>query len=139
VKGDRIRYRSGFKYVLVDDYEVLLVYTRPQRNIVTEYITLASCGRLWIRHGYAWDGPSGPTCDTRDSLRGSLVHDALYQLIREGLLEPDQRRNSDRELRDILIEDGMSATRSGYWFEGVEHFGKNAATGDGGRPVLTAP
>ena len=139
MKGYRIRYQAGYKYVLVDDYAVQLAFVRPEREIVTEYLALSRPGRLFIRHGYAWDGPSGPTCDTLDSLRGSLVHDALYQLIREGHLDSAQRRNADRELREICIEDGMSAVRARMWFEGLDHFGQAAATGDGGRPVLTAP
>jgi hypothetical protein len=140
VKGDRIRYRSGFKYVLLDDYALYLQHVRPEQDIVTEYVTLSRSGRLWIRHGYAWDGPSGPTCDSHDSMRGSLVHDALYQLIREGLLDRDVHRDpADRELRDICVEDGMSAFRAGLWFDAVRKFGQKAACGDGGRPAQSAP
>jgi hypothetical protein len=139
VKGDRIKYRSGYKYVLVEDYATQLAFVRPARDIETEYIVLSRSGLLWVRHGYAWNGASGPTVDTRDSMRGSLVHDALYQLIREGLLEPEQRRNADRELREICVEDGMPEVRAGYWFAAVRCFGTGAASAGGGAPVLTAP
>ncbi len=139
MKGDIIRYRAGYKYVLEEDYAVQLAYVRPDREIITEYLTLSSSGRLFIRHGYAWDGPSGPTIDTRTSMRGSLVHDALYQLIRDGLLNIDQRVLSDIELHDICVEDGMHPWRAHIWLDSVGAMGASSACGDGGRPVRTAP
>jgi hypothetical protein len=139
MKGDRIKFRKGYRYQLVDNYEVDLNFVRPARDIETEYVALSRDGRLSIRHGYAWDGASGPTIDTLDSMRGSLVHDVLYQLIREGLLDPAQRRNADRELRVILVEDGMAEPRAGYWYAGVRCFGDGSANADGGRPVIVAP
>ena len=36
-----------------------------------------------VEKDYAWDGPSGPTIDTSNSMRASLVHDVLYQAMRE--------------------------------------------------------
>ena len=65
--------------------------------------------------GYAWDGPSGPTIDTKNFMRGSLVHDGLYQLMREGLLAHEEyRKSADDLLRDICVEDGMSKFRAWY-------------------------
>ncbi|MGH7536144.1 MAG: DUF1353 domain-containing protein, partial [Gemmatimonadales bacterium] len=78
-----IQYRTGYKYQLAADYTVLLAFG-PAENIKTEYIcfvrSLQGRGYLTVKEGYAWDGPSGPTVDTKDFMRGSLVHDALYQL-----------------------------------------------------------
>lgn len=139
MKGDRIKYRSGYRYVLVEDYAVQLAHVRPERDIATEYIVLSRSGLLWIRHGYAWDGASGPTIDTRSTMRGSLVHDALYQLIRDGLLDMDQRNDADQELCDICVEDGMYPWRAHLWLDTLGCMGAAAATGDGGRPVLAAP
>ncbi len=78
----QIRYRSGYKYQLVDDYSVK-VRVKPDENISTEFIALDKDGVLKMNQGYAWDGPSGPTIDTKNFMRGSLVHDALYQLMRQ--------------------------------------------------------
>ena len=50
-----------------------------------------------VQKDYAWDGPSGPTIDTRNSLRASLVHDVLYQAMREGGLPRTFRRRADLE------------------------------------------
>lgn len=54
--GDRIRYRSGYKYQLVNDYRVQTSIL-PGFDIETEFVELDCSGMLTIRHGYAWDGP----------------------------------------------------------------------------------
>ena len=90
---DQIRYRSGYKYQLADEYSVK-VRVVPEQNIVTgptnQFINLDTDGALVIKGGYAWDGPSGPTIDTKNFMRGSLVHDALYQIMRLELLSKEQ-------------------------------------------------
>jgi hypothetical protein len=61
-------------------------------------------------------------------MRGSLVHDALYQLMREGLLDPEQwREPADSLLRAICREDGMSAIRAWWVYKGVRLGGSSAA------------
>lgn len=89
----------------------------------TEYISLWDDGRLILHKGYAWDGPSGPTIDTQDSLAASAGHDALYQLIGLGVIPQDLRILADRDLRDWCIADGMSSTRADAWFFAVRAFG----------------
>ena len=135
---ERIRYRAGYKYQLVNDYATR-VSIRPEHPIETEMFTLGVDGALWIRHGYAWDGPSGPTRDTPDFMRASLVHDALYQMMREGYLGRHWRDEADRELRRICLEDGMDMTRAEAVFIGVRFFGAGAIFGDGGKPLRDAP
>ena len=86
---DQIAYKKGYKYQLAEDYiRFIPIYFHD--DIQTKYISLIPqpdlSSLLTIRTGYAWDGPSGPTIDTKTFMRGSLEHDALYQLIRERLL-----------------------------------------------------
>ena len=81
-----IKYRSGYKYQLVEEYQVK-VSVAPADNIKTDFIELSTEGMLVIKKGYAWDGPSGPTIDTLNFMHGSLVHDVLYQLLRNKLIE----------------------------------------------------
>lgn len=53
-------------------------------------------------------------------MRGSLVHDALYQLMRENHLDEDRwRPTADDILRRLCREDGMSAIRAWYVYQGV--------------------
>lgn len=89
-------------------------------------LDLYSDGRLVIANGYAWDGPSGPTLNTESSMRGSLVHDALYQLIREGLLPASLKPTCDWELAEICIEDGMWRWRARLWAWMLVQFGWTA-------------
>ena len=91
------------------------------------WVTMTRSGRITVKKGYAWDGPSGPTIDTRDFMRGSLVHDALYQLIRERLLPSRLRKDADQILYDICREDGMSVLRAEYVYHAVRAFGASSA------------
>ena len=139
--GDRIRYRSGFKYQLVNDYRVR-VDIFPDYDILTEFIELDRSGALTIRHGYAWDGPSGPTFDSSSFMRGSLVHDALAQLIRDAYLDIEKWFTPiNQELRKICIEDGMWSIRAWWVFIGVEYLGGKSWVrwGDGGKRLCEAP
>jgi Protein of unknown function (DUF1353) len=132
-----IRYRSlhGYKYQLMKDY----TYHLPEGSFgdrrgadlkVGTWILLKLDTRdLHISTGYCWDGPSGPTIDTRNFMRGSLVHDALYQLFREYESYREYRDEADNILRAICLEDGMSSIRAWWVWMGVKTFGRRAAGG----------
>jgi hypothetical protein len=126
--------RTKYKYNLHEDYEY-----KADINIKEAcdlgFVKIKEDGLLTIRKKYAWDGPSGPTIDTKNFMRGSLVHDALYQLIREKKIDQDQRRRADEILREICLEDGMSKIRAWWVFWGVYLFGDGAAKPD----MLSAP
>lgn len=101
---------TKYKYQLQQDY-VVKTSIKPGKRIVTSpipFIILEIDGTLIIKSGYCWDGPSGPTIDGTDFMRGSLVHDALYQLMRDGYIKKSNRKKSDKILKNICIEDGMS-------------------------------
>lgn len=132
-----IEYRKGYKYQLARTSVDLLSFC-PPRDIHTEYISFTREGRLTIREGYAWDGPSGPTWDTRNFMHGSLIHDALYQLMRGSLLHIDFKDLADRELRRRCLEDGMCRLRAAWVYQGVRLFGYDSAKPQI-EPVLTAP
>jgi len=124
-----IEYRniSKYKYELVSNYLIRLPFS-PPHDITTEYISFTTAGYLVIRDRYGWDGPSGPTIDTEDFMRGSLVHDALYQLMREGHLSTKFRKHADKALKRICIEDGMSRVRAEYVYWAVRLGAKSCAT-----------
>lgn len=137
MKGDKIHYREGFKYQIAKSYSVYTGITGYLCD--TEYLSLSKDGCLIIRKGYAWDGPSGPTIDTPNAMRGSLVHDALYQLMRLGLLPESCRPQADKLLHDICVEDGMNGVRADLWQLMVEVFAGSAAKNGTDRPIITAP
>lgn len=133
-----IAYRAGYEYQLDQDYAITLpIDIDSGLDIIEAFYTFGIDGLLTIKAGYAWDGPSGPAIDTRNFMRGSLVHDVLYQMMREGHLPLSCREQADRILRDICREDGMSAIRAWWVYRGVRFGGGSAATGD--KPVLYAP
>jgi hypothetical protein len=95
--------------------------------------------QLIVKQGYAWDGPSGPTIDTKNFMRGSLVHDALYQLCREGFLEKNTYRPiADRLLYDLVREDGMNWFRAKYMYWAVR-LAANPMARKQPKVILTAP
>lgn len=134
-----IAYNDGYKYQLKEAYSVV-IDIKPPSIIDTEYIDLDTEGTLVIAKGYAWDGPSGPTVDTLTFMRGSLVHDALYQLMRENYLDHIiYREPADRVLQKICKEDGMWSVRAWWVYHGVRLFADPAADPSDKRPLIMAP
>jgi hypothetical protein len=113
-------YKGGYKYQLQRGYRQSLI-PAPDADI-SDYISLKS-GTLSIAKGYAWDGPSGPTIDTKNFMRGSLVHDALYQLLREEKLPQGCREVADKLLYDLCRQDGMWWLRAKIVYYAVRWFG----------------
>jgi len=118
----KVHYKKGFKYQTVRLFCVATPL-RPQQAIRTKFLTLLPSGLLFIAAGYAWDGASGPTYDSTNSIRASLIHDALYQLIRMGLLPRSLRPMIDRLFYDILREDQMWWIRAKIWYRSVRKLG----------------
>ena len=133
-----IKYKSGYKYQLYEEYKVK-VRVVPNKEIKSHFIDLNTEGMLVIKKGYAWDGPSGPTIDTPNFMRGSLVHDALYQLSRNKLITEKWRKEADEELRRICIEDGMSRIYARWVFKAVRKWGKMAADPASLKKIHVAP
>jgi hypothetical protein len=137
--SEKIFYRAGYLYQLYHTYEIQLPFKAPVVGTEHEFLTIYPSGMLRIECGYAWDGPSGPTVDTKDFMRGSLVHDALYQLMRDGLLDRKvYREKADDLLRAICREDGMSAVRAWIVYQGVRRFGEHC-TMPRTNEIVTAP
>jgi hypothetical protein len=117
-----IQYGVGYKYQLRGEAK-FKTDIRLGRSIFTRWIDLLEDGTLIVHDGYAWDGPSGPTFDTADGMRGSLGHDAGYQLIRECHLPKEYKDAFDLLLHKTCVEDGMLKFRADYWFAAVQAFG----------------
>jgi hypothetical protein len=121
---------TGYKYQVMKDYSMQLNLTplKAIRRKLAKFLSLSPHGVLFIRKFYAWDGPSGPTIDTRDFIRGSLVHDALYQLMREGVLDYRvHRQQADQILKELCLEDGMGSFRAWYVYQAVHLFAEGGA------------
>ena len=110
-----------YKYQLMGEYTLDVLIKGHELD--TPYLRLGNDGLLMIKKGYAWDGPSGPTIDTLNFMRGSLVHDSLYQLIRMGKIPYSYKDHADRLLQKICIDDGMSKVRAWCVYQVVKRFG----------------
>jgi len=140
-------YKGNYKYQLGLDEKIQLPF-KIEANLIQsaldtlvvkhEYFTITASGLLTIKAGYAWDGASGPTFDTSDSMRASLYHDVGYQAIGEKLLPMSYRVLFDELLLSTLIEDGMLDFRAHAWYKAVRAFGYWPAKNNG-RVLMAAP
>ena len=115
-----------YKYILLEDEANELSKDFVGYEAKTRYIELKDC-ILTVHKDYAWDGASGPTLDSTCSMRASLVHDALYQLMRLKLIPRTLRKAADEELRRLCIEDGMWKIRANTWYFFVRLFAGGSA------------
>lgn len=132
-----ISYVEGYKYQLSETYRHnvdILGYV-----IETEFISLDPNGNLVLKDGYASDGPSGPTYDTKSSVRGAFIHDALYWLMRNGYIDITYKDYADKLFYAVLVEDGMWKLRAWIWYQGVHNRGINSLYPSSEKPILRAP
>lgn len=121
-RSDKIYYKKVlYKYQLAERFVDIIDI--KGYDIKTDFISLNPQGVLIAEKNYAWDGPSGPTIDTPNSIRGSLVHDILYQLIELQLIAEINKKYGDKLLRAYCRKDGMSWVRAWYWYWTVKKFG----------------
>jgi len=125
-----------YKYILTK-YFCKRTPIKPENNITSKYITLTTRGLMFLKKGYCSDGVSGPIFDTEDLMEDAFVHDAFYQLIRLGLLEPHNQIEIDRLLKDMALTSNLGEcgfvikqikriiryVRANYIYAGVKLFG----------------
>ena len=132
-----MKYKAGYKYQLVED-ETFHTRFRPVNDIHTDYLHLREDGSLLIEKGYAWDGASGGAIDTQTFMKGSCLHDALYQMCRMNLLPWSQWRIADRELATQCLRDGMWSLRVKWVMLALKLAGGNAAKPRNAKKVYRA-
>jgi len=125
------RILDGYKYELAEPVIVQTGILEQVCQLHSEeldhlYIRLHADGQLFINKRYAWDGASGIP-DNKNVMRASLVHDALYQLMREGLLDREFREAADDELRQICLEDGVGKFSAWCIWKAVRLFAEKAS------------
>lgn len=135
---NKVLYRAGLRFQVAQDYQ-LPISILPSKAVYTELISLDEAGNLTIRAGYAWDGATGLPGTPPDLIRGSLVHDALYQLIRSGSISSEYRDQADRILQSIVLEDSGDHAFAEVVYQAVHLLGAPYASADHERPVLEAP
>ena len=130
---------APFHYQLVEPETFQLKYIHPREDIETWYCTLTKDGKLTGKIGWAWDGASGPTWDTKNTIRASCCHDLLAKLMRDKLLPHYLWTFADQEFDAILEEDGMWKFRRSYWIGGLSLAHGSYALPKNRRKVRVAP
>lgn len=117
----KLKYTKSSKYNVADKNEFyvnLLQYLahdwrKKLKNIkFIDYDT--ATGFLIVSPGFDFD-PSGPTIDDETNIRASCIHDALYKMIRWGVLIPESRKFADVVFDRIAKKDGMWWWRRKYY------------------------
>jgi hypothetical protein len=117
------------KYVLTESFVTKLKFGPPS-DIFADYCTFLVSGSMLISVDYEWDGPSGPAIDTDNFMDGSLIHDVLYQMMREERLPRRKYRlKADNEMFRQCKKDNMSMPRRIWTWLGVRLGGYAAAGG----------
>jgi len=122
VMGDEVEslvltYRSGYKYQVHDDYRIRTPF--KGLSVSTRFYSLSPNGVLTVRAQYAWDGPSGPAVDTRDTMIYSLLHDCLRQMLNEGALPARYCEAVDTYCRVVARRARMWKLRRWYFHVAV--------------------
>lgn len=132
-----IRYAAGYNYQLRETCVIDAPELKGAPRVTAPWYSIYD-GKMLICGGYAWDGASW-AIDTPNFMRGSLGHDVAYQALREGHLPPEFREPADQMLRRICREDGMSAIRAWWVYQGVRFGGGPAADPANLEPDRCAP
>ena len=149
--------KDGYKYQLIEEWECTFILKSSSFSIskgvsrslkFLEFRVVEdseensddnSHYKLVVRHEYAWDGLSY-FWDSSSSMRGSLVHDALYQLMRESVLSTTKDRpTADKILRDLCVQDGMWEFKAWLIYVGVRIFGERYASPSEAKKVYESP
>jgi len=133
IEYTRVTYKYQLRKTLV--HELTTPILTAGISVGNDFVQLQD-GVLTIKCGYAWDGASGPTIDTQSTMMASLIHDAGYQLMREGWLHWRYKELFDEELKQVMLQKGALPLRAGYYKAAVARYGHAAMAHE--PKVLTA-
>ena len=120
------------KYELTKDFSYTLsnpgwgkIPINPARKNTAQYVGISGT-QLTINAGYGWDGATW-MFDIAKSMRATLVHDALYQIIRTSITKKKKRERfrklADKEMKRILKKCKVNIILRTAWYYGVRTFG----------------
>lgn len=119
-----IAHHRIYKYRIDESKSFSTLVVGQYAAVKGDWVVLREDGMLSFKKGYAYDGPSGPTKDTPDSMAPSLVHDGLYQLMGDSLISVRKNRLlADKTFRNMLKENKMSWFKRQVWYLAVRGLG----------------
>lgn len=131
----KIKYQNGYKYKLYSRYKFQTQILN--QSIITQEYSLSPDGMLVIGKSYVWNGVTN-WIDSKETMRATLIHDVLYQMMQEGQLDISYKSIADSTLYDILIEDGVHKIVAKLMYYAVKKFGKTVIK-QGNSSYLEAP
>jgi hypothetical protein len=132
----QIQYREipRWKYQILSPV-AFVVPIYPEVDIATPFINLSSKGVLEIAERYAWNG-ANVISDTEKNMRGSLIHDALYQLLRDGQLDKKWKLVADSVFEWVCVADGTWPVLGAAYEKALAIFGWTALKKDESKPII---
>lgn len=124
-----MKYRKlkNYKYKLMENY-TLKLNINLEKDLIFNFIEFLTTGQLLIKQNYAWDGATGLPLTPTEMLRGSLVHDVLYQLMRLGALDYKIHRIlADKIFKQFCIEDGTPKITTECMYRALRLLGEQFA------------
>ncbi len=118
-----IKLDASEKYQLAEAMSVCVPKLRGLCIDSHPFIKLNS-GYLTLLSGYKWNGANGVP-DGPDNMEASAFHDALYELIKLGLLDRKYRDVADQLLRKICLKKGMSKDWANRFYDFAHAFGES--------------
>ena len=123
----RYQKKKDWKYRIYEDVEFNLYH--DYGRIVHPFFQIDG-NHLTVKAGYHWDGASGVAIDTDNFMSPSLIHDVLFQCMREDLMNRDRFKHANVELKTQCRERGMSKFRAWYVYKAVAMFGSKYTKSD---------
>ena len=134
---------QGFRVVEAWSYQTDIA---TDRTIETQYVDLIE-GLLVMKPGFCFEGSiPGPRWFAKllgfigkKSKRGYCGHDAVYDLIKNGLLEPFWKEAADALMHEIHLKDKMSRPAAKIVYRSVVAFADFAIDPANRSKMMTAP
>lgn len=115
---------KGYKYTVREDISVK-VSDLDEINISTPHFSIQN-NVITAKSSYSWNGASGPTWDTPNTMLPSLIHDILYQCIGTKQIDKKKRFYADLIFYKLMRERTKTffgQFRAFYFFCAVRLFG----------------
>lgn len=120
--SNQFSYSGGYKYQLQTDVVIKTILHPASQCVIQGFVFLDTDGVLRIYRGYAWDGCTNAPDNDSNMLAG-LVHDALYQLMQEDVLDKSFKPLADEMLRNVMESQGAFKITANLFHLAVKEFG----------------
>lgn len=133
-----MKYQEGYKYKLCSNIRIRVPFAdraMMEEGWIGNTWVFIEYGYLNISSGYAWNG-ANVIPDTPKTMFPSIVHDAWYQLLREGYVPPWTRADADKWFGDLCYERGTNRLLADIYVVALGTFGERSSIRDG-RPIIT--